>query len=249
MKFRVATLFLAGLVAACMGGPQGGLDIGDNDIGGTVTSANGPEAGVWVIAETADLPTRYAKLVVTDDQGRYLIPDLPKANYRIWVRGYGLIDSHKMTSEPGNIVNLVAVPAPNPAAAAEYYPGMYWYSLLDIPPKSEFPGTGEKGNGISPNIKTQEAWIDTVKNACQSCHAFGSKGIRTVPKEFGPGIAGRSEAHTSELQSLGRISYAVFCLNDGREVIQAFQILFYGFNHDDFEIGRASCRERVFGRV
>jgi len=190
MKFRVATLFLAGLVAACMGGPQGGLDIGDNDIGGTVTSANGPEAGVWVIAETADLPTRYAKLVVTDDQGRYLIPDLPKANYRIWVRGYGLIDSHKMTSEPGNIVNLVAVPAPNPAAAAEYYPGMYWYSLLDIPPKSEFPGTGEKGNGISPNIKTQEAWIDTVKNACQSCHAFGSKGIRTVPKEFGPGIAG-----------------------------------------------------------
>jgi hypothetical protein len=57
--------------------------IDNDDIGGVVTSAKGPEAGVWVIAETTDLPTRFAKMVVTDDQGRYVVPDLPKANYTI----------------------------------------------------------------------------------------------------------------------------------------------------------------------
>ena len=43
-----------------------------------VASSKGPEAGVWVIAETTYLPTRYIKEVVTDDRGRYLIPDLPE---------------------------------------------------------------------------------------------------------------------------------------------------------------------------
>src|SRR5579864_7786902 len=64
--------------------------IDGEDIGGTITSANGPEGGVWVIAETTDLPTKFVKIVVSDDLGRYLLPDLPKANYSIWVRGYGL---------------------------------------------------------------------------------------------------------------------------------------------------------------
>ena len=50
-------------------------------IGGVVTSRFGPEAGVWVIAETSDLGTRFAKMVVTDELGRYVMPDLPKANY------------------------------------------------------------------------------------------------------------------------------------------------------------------------
>src|SRR5262245_25496918 len=68
------------------------VPIDSDDIGGVVTNAEGPEAGVWVIAETTDLPTKFAKIVVTDDQGRYVIPDLPKANYNLWVRGYGLVD-------------------------------------------------------------------------------------------------------------------------------------------------------------
>jgi len=61
---------------------------------------------------------------------------------------------------------------------------MYWYSLLRIPDKSEFPGTGDKGNGIRRKHEDAGTRVDTVKNACQSCHALGSKGIRTVPKLF-----------------------------------------------------------------
>ena len=97
--------------------------IDNDDIGGVVTGPNGPEAGVWVIAETRDLPVRYIKIVVTDDQGRYVMPDLPKANYDIWVRGYGLVDSAKVKSEPGKQLNLTAVPAPNEADGREILSG------------------------------------------------------------------------------------------------------------------------------
>ena len=89
---------------------------------GTVTGASGPEAGVWVIAETTDLPTKFAKIVVTDDQGRYLIPDLPKGNYRVWVRGFGLVDSAKTQATPGSVLNLKAQPAASEKEAAQYYP-------------------------------------------------------------------------------------------------------------------------------
>src|SRR2546425_4678307 len=85
------------------------IRIGDKDLGGVVTSANGPEAGIWVIAETTGLPTKFAKIVVTDEKGRYVMPDLPKANYSVWVRGYGLVDSPKIKTAPGKIVNLNAV--------------------------------------------------------------------------------------------------------------------------------------------
>src|SRR6266481_2865355 len=96
---------LAALLTACLS-TQGTGSTGANDIAGVVTGPNGPEAGVWVIAETNDLPTKFAKLVVTDDQGRYVIPELPKANYDIWVRGYGLVDSPKVKSAPGKLLNL-----------------------------------------------------------------------------------------------------------------------------------------------
>src|SRR5262249_43269585 len=161
------------------------VSIGENDLGGVVASTNGPEAGVWVIAETTDLPTKFAKIVVTDERGRYVIPGLPKANYRVWVRGYGLVDSPKVQSAPGKILDLKAVVAPNAAAAAQYYPPIYWYSLLKIPPKSDFPGTGAKGNGIAEGIKSQGEWLNTVKtNGCISCHAIGTPGTRNMPKDF-----------------------------------------------------------------
>src|SRR5512142_3412932 len=78
-------------------------------IEGTVTGPQGPEAGVWVIAETTELPTRYVKIVVTDDQGRYVLPQLPVATYDVWVRGYGLIDSPKTRAAPGRALALKAV--------------------------------------------------------------------------------------------------------------------------------------------
>ena len=87
--------------AAVGAAATGAVAIDADDIGGTVRGPKGPEAGVWVIAETTDLPTRYTKSVVTDDQGRYVIPDLPTANYQVWVRGYGLVNSPKMRAKPG----------------------------------------------------------------------------------------------------------------------------------------------------
>ena len=174
------------LVAAAFAGSAWAQKVGKSDIGGVVTGPNGPEAGVWVIAETTDLPTKYGKIVVTDDKGRYLIPALPKGSYSVWVRGYGLKDSDKTTAAPGKTVNFKAAAA-TPQEDAEHYPGMYWYSMMNMPGKDQFPGTGDKGNGISTNIKTQEGWVDTVKNACQSCHALGSLGIRKIPAMFKEG--------------------------------------------------------------
>ncbi|HYL34893.1 MAG TPA: carboxypeptidase-like regulatory domain-containing protein [Bryobacteraceae bacterium] len=160
--------------------------IDNDDIGGVVSGAKGPEAGAWVIAETRDLPTKYAKIVVTDDRGRYVIPDLPKANYTVWARGYGLVDSAKVQTAPGKIVNLTAVVAPNAKAAADYYPASYWFSLLRVPDKREFPGTGPQGNGISPNMKSQAEWIEMLKtDSCWSCHQLGTKATREIPKSLG----------------------------------------------------------------
>jgi hypothetical protein len=157
-----------------------------DDLGGVVTGPKGAEAGVWVIAETTDLPTKFVKIVVTDDQGRYLIPDVPKANYSVWVRGYGLIDSQKVQSGPGRTLNLTAVVAPTPRAAAEYFPAGYWFSLLRVPDKSEFPGTGPQGNGLSPNIKTQADFLRTIKSGnCMACHQLGNKATREIPKALG----------------------------------------------------------------
>ena len=120
---------------------QGG--VADGVLAGTVTSDNGPEAGVWVIAETSELETKFAKIVVTDDRGRFLLPQLPEATYDVWVRGYGLVDSEKVRLSPGREdVALRGVVAPTEHAAAQYYPGNYWYSLIEPPPADDFPGTG-----------------------------------------------------------------------------------------------------------
>jgi hypothetical protein len=155
---------------------QAAVAIDNDDIGGVVTGPGGPEAGVWVIAETTDLPTRLIKSVVTDDRGRYLIPDLPQANYEVFVRGYGLVDSAKARSTPGKIVNFAATPAPTPKAAAEIYPAIYWYSMLKMPAKHEFP---------VGNVKSQAEWMNVVKtNGCFTCHALGNKATRTIPPMF-----------------------------------------------------------------
>src|SRR4029077_1224588 len=160
--------------------------IDDKSIGGAAPSRFGPEAGVWVIAETRDLGTRFAKIAVTDERGRYVIPDLPKAKYRVWVRGYGLVDSPKIDAEPGKLLDLTATAAPSLADAAQYYPAAYWYSMLKIPDKSRFPGTGDKGNGIPENFKTQDQWLNFIKtNGCGNCHQLGNYATRTISEALG----------------------------------------------------------------
>ncbi len=133
-------------------------------IEGTVTSAKGPEAGVWVIAETTDLPTKYAKIVVTDDHGRYVLPELPKASYQVFVRGYGLVDSARVPAKPGQHLDLKAIVAPDGKAAAQFYPASYWLSLLKIP------------QGSLPMNDV----LATVKQ-CMTCHQLGDPATRTIP--------------------------------------------------------------------
>ena len=198
----LAMFGLPGGAGAQQGAPAVAAPAIDNDdIGGVVASRLGPEAGVWVIAETTELGTRFAKMAVTDDYGRFVLPDLPKATYKVWVRGYGLVDSPKVTTEPGKTLNLTAVTAPNLAAAAQYYPAIYWFSMLKIPDKSRFPGTGADGNGVPVNFKTQAQWLDLIKtNGCGGCHQLGNYATRTMPAALGR-FDSSIEAWSRRLQS------------------------------------------------
>ena len=183
LRSLLALALLSILTLACATGlrAQQTVDVRATEIGGVVTSSKGPEAGVWVIAETNDLPTKFARIVVTDDQGRYLIPDLPTANYSVWVRGYGLVDSPKMRAKPGMTLNLPAVIAPSEAAAAHYYPAAYWYAMLKIPPASDFGGSTD----IPKNI-TQDNWLRQMNNVdCIGCHQLGQEATRMVPASLG----------------------------------------------------------------
>jgi hypothetical protein len=199
-RFYLGTSAAIGLAALLAGSAelraQATVAIDADDIGGVVSGPNGPEAGVWVIAETNDLPTRFARMVVTDDAGRYVLPDLPKAKYKIWVRGYGLVDSAKVDSEPGKQLDLRAVPAPDAAAAAQYYPAIYWYSMLKMPDASQFGGKGD----IPEKIK-QTDWLSLMKNnGCVGCHQLGQQATRTIPKAFKDN-ASSSEAWIRRVQS------------------------------------------------
>ena len=149
-------------------------------ISGTVTSANGPEAGVWVIAETDELETVFRKIVVTNDDGKFLLPEMPDVRFDVWVRGYGLVDSAAVTATPGQVLDLGATVAPTRQAAAAVYPANYWLSIIDLPGPHEFPGTGESGNGINPALRSQGEWINNLKG-CQRCHQVGSLRTREVP--------------------------------------------------------------------
>ena len=155
---------------------------GLDDIDGVIRGPEGGEAGVWVIAEARDLQTTFRKIVVTDDDGRFLIPDLPDANYEVWSRGYGIDDSYKESARPGDRLTINASVAETARKAARNYPANYWYSLLDVPKASEFPGTGDQGNGISPRILNQAQWVDRLKDGCQLCHQMGNLATREVPQ-------------------------------------------------------------------
>ena len=170
--------------------------IDNDDIGGVVTGPKGPEAGVWVIAETRDLPVRYIKSVVTDDRGRFVVPDLPAANYQVWARGYGLVDSDKATVRPGRRVSITALLAPSDAVAARFYPAIYWYSMLKIPAADQFGGKSS-----IPARLDQTAWIAAMKNTgCIGCHQLGQASTRTIPSSLGT-FANGADAWKRRVQS------------------------------------------------
>lgn len=187
-------LFFAGLLMALsnqsvIAAESTAVPIDEDDIGGVVTSANGPEAGVWVIAETTDLPTGFSKTVVTDEQGRYVIPDLPDANYEVFVRGYGLVESPRVVATLGQQLALTAVVAPSAAAAAEYYPASYWNALIELPDPSEFPimppaNVARNPNAPAGGVQTQAEYKATIQG-CMICHQIGTKITREINPAMG----------------------------------------------------------------
>ena len=160
---RLSALLVGLLIAVSCTRAGDVVPIDSDDIGGVVTGAAGPEAGAWVIAETNDLMTKFSRIVVTDEQGRYLLPDLPPAMYQVWVRGYGLVDSSRVEASPGQQLNLTAVTAPDSRAAADYYPPKYWLALLD----------------------GAELDVAHVKDGCLSCHLIGNKATREISADLG----------------------------------------------------------------
>ncbi|RZP26161.1 carboxypeptidase regulatory-like domain-containing protein, partial [bacterium] len=180
MSGRVTSKLIGAVVALAMAScapadeSQTGLQIDADDIGGVVTSAAGLEAGVWVIAETTDLPTRFIRIVSTDDDGQYVLPDLPEATYQVFVRGYGLVDSDRVTGTPGQMLNLDAVVAPDAVAAAQVYPAAWWLSMMELP---------------EGDLSHQE--LGSSVTGCMNCHQVGNKATR----EILPGILRESDSH------------------------------------------------------
>jgi hypothetical protein len=172
--FAFATL-LSGVWLAAQN--QGGaIALDPDDIGGTVTSAKGPEAGVWVIAETSDLPTKFTRIVVTDDQGRYVLPDLPRETFQVFVRGYGLVDSARQSAKPGQRLDLRVNLAPDAKTAAQVYPAAYWLSMLE-------PPSGPAAREFPMNIKT-----------CFDCHQLGNKATREILPSMRQGTTSTMDA-------------------------------------------------------
>ncbi len=168
------SLMLSGNALAAAAAPA--IDV--DDIGGVVTGAAGPEAGVWVIAETRDTNTPFTKIVITDDQGRYVLPDLPSGTYKVFVRGYGIKQSNPSEVARGKTANFTVETETDARADAQFYPANYWSSMIRPPAASEFPGTGPKGNGISPTMAVQQQWMAHLKENCHYCHQLGTKTTR-----------------------------------------------------------------------
>jgi len=174
--------------------PEPAAPVASSDnIAGVVTGDSGPEAGVWVIAETGDLGTRFAKIVVTDDAGRFLIPDLPAASYQVWVRGYGLQDSAKVDAAVGSSgLALRASAAPTPAIAAQVYPAAYWFSMLKLPTAEE----------VAPIDGGMNRYLQQIKNmGCVGCHQLGQLSTRTIPAVHRDAVATSQEAWIRRMQS------------------------------------------------
>ena len=167
----------------------GSVEAADTISGTVHNGAKGAEAGVWVIAQTNDTPTPYRKIVVTDDAGKFVLPELPAAKYKVWVRGYGLADSNPVEAQPGADLTLTVAVASDAAEAALVYPANTWLSLFEPPPASAFGGDGggSAGGGLFAGaaqadtkdpFKTPGAWFAQMKLNCVLCHQVGSMPTR-----------------------------------------------------------------------
>ena len=173
----VAIALGAGLTGGAGLAQSAGIELDADDIGGVVTSADGAEAGVWVVAETTDLPTRLIRIVATDDEGRYVLPDLPDATYEIFVRGYGLVDSERVSATPGQALDLDAVVAPDALAAAQVYPAAWWLSMMELPEGEH--SQQELGSSVT---------------GCLNCHQIGNEATRAIPDSILSGVDSHLEA-------------------------------------------------------
>lgn len=167
-------------LGACQGG---GAD--QTMISGQVlnTAGHAPEAGVWVIAQTDSLPTPFRKIVVTNDDGRFVVPDLPKGAYHLFVRGYGLKDSAAVDAAPGAKLELAVSSAATPQEAAKVYPAQSWLSLYQPPALASLPRVTGAGGGVAPGlIEGRDGWIAQFKLGCMLCHQLGAGLTRTLTK-------------------------------------------------------------------
>ena len=199
LKLTWVLLAVLCVSATAVAGPQSvpGLKVDKSSIGGTVVNSDGgkAEAGVWVIAETKSLPTPFRKIVVTDDQGRFLVPDLPDGAYEVWVRGYGLKDSDPVKADRGKQVKLQVADAATPKEAAKIYPASYWTSLIQPPPMSEIPA----------RYKSQDEWLAAQRNGCNHCHELGMVATRRyTTAEDWDAVFRRAKSMHQELDQLGR---------------------------------------------
>ena len=195
----VASLTLALAWSACTPG-DGGMN--DAIISGGVEGQDGPEAGVWVIAETDALGTGFVKIVVTDDDGRFVLPQLPDASYDVWVRGYGLADSEPVAAQAGDDLVLAAAYPETPQEEAVVYPANYWYSLLEVPPASCVPGhrsrrgtasartSGRRRNGSTASSRA----ASSVTSSATRSHGRSPTSTAASPLQQRRGIVGSTSA-------------------------------------------------------
>lgn len=180
------------------------LNIDGDDIAGVVSSLDGFEAGVWVIAETSDLGTRFAKIVVTDAEGQFVVPDLPLADYQVWVRGYGLDDSAPVGVARGAHVELTVQVAESPASAAQVYPAAYWYSMMKLPSEAELAA-------IDGGLNAYLTWMKNM--GCVGCHQMGQLSTRTLPANLN--VLESSEAAWHQRIRSGQAGNAMVGLAEG----------------------------------
>ena len=154
---------------------SGATTAADSIQGQVINNHGAAEAGVWVIAETDALPTDYRKIVVTDDDGRFVLPSMPDAEFSVWVRGYGLEDSVRTDAQPGVEMILTVDVASAAADAALVYPANYWLALLEPPPQAEFDD--------DETYRNQAAWLGQFKLNCILCHQVGAAATRLPNQE------------------------------------------------------------------